>query len=189
MSEFLRQGDDCEWLLWVRVRYSHPPQQSLPGAQPPHTRTDRQTDRQTAPPLRPPWPMCATQRPGLPASERRRRPLTLSRGAEPGRGSRELLVQGGARRRGARARRRLPRDPSLARGKPGAAATLPSPPATAPPPPPAGGAPRPLRGDLPRTRVPASARSALPAIPCVPESSTLTSICGTRREGQRQGDG
>jgi hypothetical protein len=47
VSEFLRQGDDCEWLLWVRVRYAHPPQQSLLGAQPPHTRTDRQTDRHT----------------------------------------------------------------------------------------------------------------------------------------------
>ena len=107
-----------------------------------HGQTDRQTDRQTdSPASASPWPMCATQRPGLPASERRRRPLTLSRGAEPGRGSRELLVQGGARKRGARACRRLPGDASLARGKPGAAATLPSPPATAPPPPPAGGGP------------------------------------------------
>ena len=43
LSDCLRQGDDCEWLLWGRVRYAHPPQQSLLGAQPPHTRTDRQT--------------------------------------------------------------------------------------------------------------------------------------------------
>ena len=46
-SDCLRQGDDCEWLLWGRVRSAHPPQQSLLGAQPPHTRTDGQTDRHT----------------------------------------------------------------------------------------------------------------------------------------------
>ena len=44
LSDCLRQGDDCEWLLWGRVRSAHPPQQSLLGAQPPHTGTDRQTD-------------------------------------------------------------------------------------------------------------------------------------------------
>ena len=47
LSDCLRQGDDCEWLLWGRVRSAHPPQQSLLGAQPLHTRTDGQTDRHT----------------------------------------------------------------------------------------------------------------------------------------------
>ena len=72
LSDCLRQGDDCEWLLWGRVRYAHPPQQSLLGAQPPHTRTDGQTDRHTH------------RQPGLPGLRARAQsPVSITLGAPP----------------------------------------------------------------------------------------------------------
>ena len=72
VSDCVRQGDDCEWLLWGRVRYAHPPQQSLLGAQPPHTRTDGQTDRQTH------------RQPGLPGLRARAQsPVSITLGAPP----------------------------------------------------------------------------------------------------------